>query len=176
MNGSTSFTKSIFTFCPLVSKLLRCRIGIPYEDVESNDAVILGFMVAVFLRHFRDAVTAYQPLVVAQFHEWQAGVGLLMARLWKLDIATVYTTHATLLGRHLCAGGCDLYNNLGNFNLDEEAGKRRVSLFTLITVRFMDGKSIVDYQIISDLSSVLLGTGSMYIGSYFYYSFGNYWP
>ncbi|KJH41441.1 starch synthase [Dictyocaulus viviparus] len=49
-----------------------------------------------------------------------------MTRLWKLDIATVYTTHATLLGRHLCAGGCDFYNNLSSFNLDEEAGKRGI--------------------------------------------------
>ncbi|CAI4222014.1 unnamed protein product [Auanema sp. JU1783] len=104
----------------------KCKVGIPYEDMESNDAVILGFMVAIFLRHFRESVNAYQPLVVAHFHEWQAGVGLLMTRLWKLDIATVYTTHATLLGRHLCAGGCDLYNNLGKFDLDAEAGKRRI--------------------------------------------------
>lgn len=49
-----------------------------------------------------------------------------MTKLWKLDIATVYTTHATLLGRHLCAGGADLYNNIDTFNLDEEAGKRKV--------------------------------------------------
>ncbi|CAB3404416.1 unnamed protein product [Caenorhabditis bovis] len=104
----------------------KCQIGIPHEDIESNDAVILGFMVAIFLKHFVESVTAYTPLVVAHFHEWQAGVGLLMTRLWKLNVATVYTTHATLLGRHLCAGGADLYNNLSGFDLDAEAGKRRI--------------------------------------------------
>ncbi|CAD6191744.1 unnamed protein product [Caenorhabditis auriculariae] len=104
----------------------KCKVGIPHEDIESNDAVILGFMVAIFLKHFRESVTGYQPLVVAHFHEWQAGVGLLMTRLWKLDIATVYTTHATLLGRHLCAGGADLYNNIDKFDLDAEAGKRKI--------------------------------------------------
>ncbi|KJH41440.1 starch synthase [Dictyocaulus viviparus] len=51
----------------------RCKIGIPYEDIESNDAVIFGFMVAMFLRNYREAITEYQPLVVAHFHEWQAG-------------------------------------------------------------------------------------------------------
>ncbi|PIO63260.1 starch synthase [Teladorsagia circumcincta] len=112
----------------------RCRIGIPHEDIESNDAVIFGFLVAVFLKHFREAITDYQPLVVAHFHEWQAGVGLLMTRLWKLDIATVYTTHATLLGRHLCAGGCDFYNALGTFNLDEEAGKRKANAGVVVTI------------------------------------------
>merc|ERR1719232_559214 len=39
-------------------------------------------------------------------------------------MATVFTTHATLLGRMLCAGAADFYNNLKNFNCDEEAGKR----------------------------------------------------
>merc|ERR1719232_1133505 len=39
-------------------------------------------------------------------------------------MATVFTTHATLLGRMLCAGAADFYNNLKNFNCDEEAGRR----------------------------------------------------
>lgn len=42
----------------------------------------------------------------------------------QIDIATVFTTHATLLGRMLCAGAQDFYNNLPNFNCDEEAGRR----------------------------------------------------
>uniref|UniRef100_A0A0K0D402 Glycogen [starch] synthase n=1 Tax=Angiostrongylus cantonensis TaxID=6313 RepID=A0A0K0D402_ANGCA len=52
----------------------RCKIGIPHEDIESNDAVIFGFMVAVFLKSFRESITDYHPLVVAHFHEWQAGM------------------------------------------------------------------------------------------------------
>ncbi|VDN00374.1 unnamed protein product [Thelazia callipaeda] len=60
------------------------------------------------------------------------GIGLINAKLWKLDVALIYTTHATLLGRHLAAGGIDLYNNIDRFNLDEEAGKRNVGLQTKI--------------------------------------------
>ncbi|KAM3718618.1 Glycogen [starch] synthase [Dirofilaria immitis] len=106
----------------------RCQIGVPHEDIESNDAVILGFMVAIFLKHFLDSYknSGYHSLVVAHFHEWQASVGLINAKLWNLDVALIYTTHATLLGRHLAAGGSDLYNNIDRFNLDEEAGKRKI--------------------------------------------------
>ena len=53
-----------------------------------------------------------RPRVVAHFHEWLAGVGLILLRLWGVDVATVFTTHATLLGRYLCAGNIDFYNNL----------------------------------------------------------------
>lgn len=64
---------------------------------------------------FRLAAAAYidsTPLVVAHFHEWQAGIGLIALRTKKEPIATVFTTHATLLGRYLCAGNTDFYNNL----------------------------------------------------------------
>ncbi|CAD5213365.1 unnamed protein product [Bursaphelenchus okinawaensis] len=104
----------------------KCHIGIPYIDRESNDCVIFGFLVALFLKTFADSTEGLSPLVVAHFHEWQAGVGLMMARLWKVKVATVFTTHATLLGRHLCAAGADLYNNLDKFQVDQEAGEKQI--------------------------------------------------
>ncbi|RCN42050.1 starch synthase [Ancylostoma caninum] len=63
----------------------RCRIGIPHEDIESNDAVIFGFMVAIFLKHFIDSISDYQPLVVAHFHEWQAGLNYFSPQVFYKD-------------------------------------------------------------------------------------------
>lgn len=53
-----------------------------------------------------------KPNIIAHFHEWQAGVGLILSRSQKLPVATIFTTHATLLGRYLCAASIDFYNNL----------------------------------------------------------------
>ncbi|XP_026322713.1 glycogen [starch] synthase isoform X1 [Hyposmocoma kahamanoa] len=106
-----------------------CALGIPHLDIEANDAVILGFMVAQFISEFRKAAENYTdtpPRVVAHFHEWQAGIGLIVLRARHVDVATVFTTHATLLGRYLCAGNTDFYNNLDKFSVDEEAGKRQI--------------------------------------------------
>uniref|UniRef100_A0A452QGB7 Glycogen [starch] synthase n=1 Tax=Ursus americanus TaxID=9643 RepID=A0A452QGB7_URSAM len=64
--------------------------------------------------------------VIAQFHEWQAGTGLILSRARKLPIATIFTTHATLLGRYLCAANIDFYNHLDKFNIDKEAGERQI--------------------------------------------------
>uniref|UniRef100_A0A8C5FR95 Glycogen [starch] synthase n=1 Tax=Gadus morhua TaxID=8049 RepID=A0A8C5FR95_GADMO len=66
------------------------------------------------------------PNVIAHFHEWQAGAGLILSRARKIPMATVFTTHATLLGRYLCAGNVDFYNNLGKFDIDREAGERQI--------------------------------------------------
>lgn len=108
-------------------------IGVPHLDIETNDAIILGYMVATFIAEFRNSVEHYSKenelgpsRVLAHFHEWQAGVGLIALRTRKTDVATVFTTHATLLGRYLCAGNTDFYNNLDKFSVDEEAGKRQI--------------------------------------------------
>ena len=75
---------------------------------------MLGFRVNVFIffsvqfRHECDK----EKLITAHFHEWMAGCGLIFCRTRHHDISTIFTTHATLLGRHLCAGSTDFYNNL----------------------------------------------------------------
>ncbi|KAK9508059.1 hypothetical protein O3M35_007805 [Rhynocoris fuscipes] len=105
------------------------NVGIPHPDIEANDAVILGFQVAQFIEEFKRACeeqSSVAPKIVAHFHEWQAGVGLIAIRTRKIEVSTVFTTHATLLGRYLCAGKLDFYNNLSQFNCDEEAGKRQI--------------------------------------------------
>jgi glycogen(starch) synthase len=64
--------------------------------------------------------------VIAQFHEWLAGVALPLTKKRQMDLTTIFTTHATLLGRYLCAGSVDFYNNLQYFDVDAEAGKRGI--------------------------------------------------
>ncbi|KAJ1675935.1 glycogen synthase isoform 1 [Spiromyces aspiralis] len=96
----------------------------PPSDTETNDAIILGYLVAWFLKEVLARDTKHA--IVTHFHEWQAGIGAILCNKWKLDVATIFTTHATLLGRYLCAGNVDFYNNLRNFNVDEEAGKRGI--------------------------------------------------
>ncbi|XP_014681796.1 PREDICTED: glycogen [starch] synthase-like [Priapulus caudatus] len=105
------------------------RIGIPWQDIECNDAVVFGFLVEMFIGEFLARCTDEldsTPIISVHFHEWMAGVGLLMARAHRLKVATVFTTHATLLGRYLCAGSTDFYNNITTFDLDKEAGNRGI--------------------------------------------------
>ncbi|KAJ3018806.1 glycogen synthase isoform 1 [Thoreauomyces humboldtii] len=114
----------------------------PANDVETNEAVVFGYLVAWFLGEFvhqqdhcqslpqsevdeRHPATT-KPAIIAHFHEWLAGVALVLLRKRNLNIATIFTTHATLLGRYLCAGDVDFYNNLKYFDVDAEAGQRGI--------------------------------------------------
>jgi len=61
--------------------------------------------------------------IVAQFHEWLAGAGLLYLKENNPKIGTVFTTHATILGRTLSSSDIDLYNVWEKIKPDEEAYK-----------------------------------------------------
>ncbi|CAZ79207.1 unnamed protein product [Tuber melanosporum] len=99
-------------------------IPCPPGDAETNEAVVFGYLVAWFLGEF---VSHEQSrAVIAHFHEWLAGVALPLCRKRRIDVTTIFTTHATLLGRYLCAGSVDFYNNLQYFDVDAEAGKRGI--------------------------------------------------
>ncbi|XP_063164719.1 glycogen [starch] synthase, liver [Candoia aspera] len=101
------------------------RIGVPYHDREANDALIFGSLTAWFLKELAGQFEE-KPNVIAHFHEWQAGPGLILCRFRKIPVATIFTTHATLLGRYLCAASIDFYNHLDQFDIDKEAGERQI--------------------------------------------------
>lgn len=59
--------------------------------------------------------------VVAQFHEWMTGAGLLYLKDHAADVATVFTTHATVLGRSMSGIGRNLYKEIDDIAPNEEA-------------------------------------------------------
>ncbi|KAK7460603.1 glycogen synthase isoform 1 [Stygiomarasmius scandens] len=96
----------------------------PPNDHETNETIVFGYIVAWFLGDY--VSRQLNKAVVAHFHEWQAGLAIPLCRKRHIDVTTVFTTHATLLGRYLCAGSVDFYNNLQYFDVDHEAGKRGI--------------------------------------------------
>lgn len=58
---------------------------------------------------------------IAHFDEWTTGMGLLYVK-WKLPhVGTVFTTHATSIGRSICGNHKPLYDYLKNYNGDQMA-------------------------------------------------------
>jgi phosphorylase/glycogen(starch) synthase len=59
--------------------------------------------------------------VVAQFHEWMTGAGLLYLAANQPQVGTVFTTHATVVGRSLAGNYQPLYSKMDQYNGDEKA-------------------------------------------------------
>lgn len=95
---------------------MYCNL-IHLSNLEFNCWCYKQFNHAAMAEHEALQTDGVPPRIVAHFHEWLAGVGLILLRLWGIQVATVFTTHATLLGRYLCAGKIDFYNNLDKVNI-----------------------------------------------------------
>jgi len=54
--------------------------------------------------------------VVAQFHEWMTGIGILYLEKNAPWIATAFTTHATVLGRAIAGNNRPLYGKMEEYN------------------------------------------------------------
>ncbi|MFT3922783.1 MAG: hypothetical protein QM778_09630 [Myxococcales bacterium] len=50
--------------------------------------------------------------LVAHFHEWQGGAAIPAVRRAQLPVATVFTTHATMLGRYIASNEDGFYDRL----------------------------------------------------------------
>ncbi|HMC10866.1 MAG TPA: hypothetical protein VKH44_06235, partial [Pirellulaceae bacterium] len=89
------------------------------SDGEVNDVVAFGFAVAEFFKH----LTQIQPgrRVLAHFHEWMGGVAVPRIAHLRYPVTTVFTTHATLLGRYLASDDPDFYSHLPHVDPDAAA-------------------------------------------------------
>ncbi len=95
----------------LVKFLLWKHFGIDSLMDSSHDFcenAVWGWAVGMLLEKLCEAPPCKGHLLVAQFHEWICGSALLYSALHDLPISTVFTTHATVLGRSLAAGGTDV--------------------------------------------------------------------
>lgn len=106
----------------------RDRTGIDssIHEKETNDAIVFGFLVAWFLREVHAEQHGSGRRIIAHFHEWMASVGLSLIKLWNVPVATIFTTHATLIGRYLCAGQADFYHTMRGVDSDAEAARRQI--------------------------------------------------
>lgn len=72
-----------------------------------------------------EALTAHLRLdpmrVVAHFDEWTTGMGLLALRHEIPEAATIFTTHATSIGRSICGNGKPLYDYFSGYHGDQMA-------------------------------------------------------
>ncbi len=64
---------------------------------------------------------------IAHFHEWMTGAGLLAVKTLSPSIGTVFTTHATMLGRALAGSSVDIYKYMRQINPISEATTHNIT-------------------------------------------------
>jgi phosphorylase/glycogen(starch) synthase len=59
--------------------------------------------------------------IIAQFHEWMTGAGILFLEAHVPQIATVFTTHATVIGRAIAGNGQPFYSRFNSIDAEKAA-------------------------------------------------------
>ena len=90
----------------------------PWDYVES---VLFGYAVGKVIESFVKFNTASRENVICHFHEWMTGSALLYLEGEMPKIGSVFTTHATVVGRSIAGNGYPLYNEMKNYNPEEMA-------------------------------------------------------
>ena len=82
---------------------------------------LFGYAAGKVIESFTKFQLSLRHRIVAQFHEWMTGTGLLYLKTRMPQIGTIFTTHATVMGRCLAGNYLPLYSNLEKYNADVKA-------------------------------------------------------
>lgn len=90
-----------------------------YGDYEESCAFAVAS--AVVIQALTQHLKANPSRVIAHFDEWTTGMGLLYLKNREPRISTIFTTHATSIGRSICGNGKPLYDYFHQYNGDQMA-------------------------------------------------------
>ncbi len=85
------------------------------------EPVLFGYIAGQVIKSYTETFCAPTDRVVAHFHEWMTAAGGLYLRKNSPYVATMMTTHATVMGRCIAGNRLPLYDNLSSFNSDDLA-------------------------------------------------------
>jgi glycogen(starch) synthase len=120
---------------PELKRVLRSEHAIDAPD--GHDLIDAAITYGDAVRRMLDAVqeeltrlAARSPAsrlrLLAHFHEWQAGLALPVLRRAGRPIGTIFTTHATQLGRYIASSEDDFYEKLPEIDVPAAAAHYHV--------------------------------------------------
>ena len=116
-------------------------------DYKEN--VIFGWAAGKTIESFWNYNLQGTEKVVAQFHEWQTGAGVLQLKRSGIPVATAFTTHATMMGRCIAGNNLPLYDALSSYNADEMASR-----FGVVAIHSMEKTSALNADVFTTVSDI----------------------
>ena len=92
---------------------------------DYDDSMIFGYAVGRVIESFYNKVVK-KGNVVVQAHEWQSGGAALYVKKHLPQAGTIFTTHATSIGRSIASNGKPLYDYFEGYNGDQMASELNV--------------------------------------------------
>lgn len=88
---------------------------------DYDESCMFAWACGEVIRNFYEFNNLDGQKVVAHFNEWTTGFGLLYCKHYLPNVATMFTTHATSIGRSICGNNKPLYDFMSSYNGDQMA-------------------------------------------------------
>ena len=90
------------------------------------EPALFGYAAGKAIESFSRFYDLEEKNIVAQFHEWQTGAGLLYLESHLPSVGTMFTTHATTVGRSIAGNNQALYSQMDQLNGEQKARELNV--------------------------------------------------
>jgi glycosyltransferase involved in cell wall biosynthesis len=108
---------------------------------DYDEACMFAYATGQVIQSWYDFHQPTDPKIIAHFHEWMLGMGALHVQKCCPEVATVFTTHATSIGRSIAGNRKPLYSFLSQYDGDQMARELNMEAKHSIekqTARFAD--------------------------------------
>jgi len=96
-------------------------VNIYHDDELQNQVISFAELTTIFLGLLAREMAGIKKPLITQFHEWMSSLPILDIKKSKLPIKTVFTTHATALGRYIAMNDEHFYSSLNKYQWKEQA-------------------------------------------------------
>ena len=125
-------------------------VGTPPDHPLINQVVAFAYLTKLYIDELVKVIGSDTTLL-AHFHEWMAGLPVLDIKKQEMPVKTIFTTHATQLGRHLAINSPEFYAHLPFFDWQSEAKKFGVE--TEATIEYKISQSCDHFTTVSDVTA-----------------------
>ncbi len=101
----------------------RYRVDSLHAYGDYDESCMFAYAAALVIESIVKWKNNPELKIVAHFDEWTTGMGLLHIKTHLPQVATVFTTHATSIGRSICGNGKPLYDYMQGYDGNQMAAE-----------------------------------------------------
>lgn len=118
---------------------------------DYDESCMFAYATGLIIENYYKYFKLDNQKVIAHFNEWMLGMGLLYVKNHLPDVATVFTTHATSIGRSIAGNGKPLYNYLTSYDGDQMA--RELNMVSKHSIEKIAANNADCFTTVSDITA-----------------------
>lgn len=118
---------------------------------DYDEASMFSYAAAMAVKSFYDFYLNEESTVIYHAHEWMTGLGALFIKHFIPQAATLFTTHATSIGRSICGNNKLLYEYFEGYNGDQMA--RELNMESKHSIEKQTAHLVDCFTTVSDLTA-----------------------